>query len=71
MDFQARMNALSTGDKVVGGGLLVSLIALFLPWYSVSVSFGTIGSGSASVNGFRAWVGSICSSCWPARLTGE
>lgn len=58
MDFQARMNALSTGDKVIGAGLLVSLISLFLPWYSVSYSLGSFGSGTGSVNGFQGvgWI---------------
>jgi hypothetical protein len=33
-------------DRIVGGGTLVLFIALFLPWFSVS--FGPIGSASAS-----------------------
>ena len=53
MDFQARMNALSTGDKVVGAGLLVALISLFLPWYGFS-----FGGFSYSESGFYGvgWV---------------
>jgi hypothetical protein len=33
-------------DRLVGGGTLILFIALFLPWFSVS--FGPIGSASAS-----------------------
>jgi hypothetical protein len=58
MDFQARMNALSTGDKVVGAGLLIALISLFLPWYGWSVNAGAFGSLGGSESGFYGvgWV---------------
>jgi hypothetical protein len=49
---------LSTLDRVVVGGAAVAFIALFLPWYGVSV-----GPFSASVSGwsagFTAWAGGL------------
>ena len=49
---------LSTRDRVIVGGAAVVLIALFLPWYGVSVA-----GFSASVNGwsagFTAWAGGL------------
>ncbi|HKC76829.1 MAG TPA: hypothetical protein VKB70_00425 [Gaiellaceae bacterium] len=49
---------LSTQDRVIAGGAAIAFIALFLPWYGVSV-----GPFSASVNGwsagFTAWAGAV------------
>src|SRR6266568_4937676 len=49
---------LSTLDRVIAGGALLAFIALFLPWYGV-----TVGPFSASVSGwsagFSAWAGSL------------
>ena len=33
----------------------VALVAIILPWMTVSVNFGGYGGGSRSVNGFRGW----------------
>jgi len=49
---------LSTLDRVIAGGALVAFIALFLPWYGV-----TVGPFSASVSGwsagFTGWAGGL------------
>jgi hypothetical protein len=49
---------LSTLDRVIAGGAAVAFIALFMPWYGVSV-----GPFSASVSGwsagFTGWAGSL------------
>lgn len=49
---------LSTQDRVIVGGAAVAFIALFLPWYGISV-----GPFSASVDGwsagFTAWAGGV------------
>ena len=49
---------LSTQDRVIAVGAAIAFIALFLPWYGVSV-----GPFSASVNGwsagFTAWAGGL------------
>jgi hypothetical protein len=54
---------LSNGDMAVGVGLIVGLIALFLPWYGYSESFSGIAgitngfSSSGSVGGLSYWTG--------------
>jgi hypothetical protein len=53
---------LSNGDLTVGIGLIVGLVAIFLPWYSYSyngVGIAGIGgfSTSASVGGLNYWTG--------------
>jgi len=48
-----KINELSTGEKLIAGGGILLLIASFLPWYKVSVSFGDF-SASASANGWEA-----------------
>jgi hypothetical protein len=50
---------LSNGDIAVGAGLIVGLIALFLPWYGYTYSGGGILgiSGSGSVGGLNYWTG--------------
>lgn len=48
-----KINQLNTGEKLIAGGGIVMLIASFLPWYEVSVSFGEF-SASASANGWEA-----------------
>jgi hypothetical protein len=48
---------LSMADRVIAVAALVALIALFLPWYGYSSTFG-----SASVSGFSSgygWLGAI------------
>jgi hypothetical protein len=53
----------SNGDTAVGVGLIVSLIAVFLPWYSVSSNCNGVSAGcaafnySASVGGLSYWTG--------------
>ena len=51
-------NSMSTLDRVIAGGATITFIALFLPWYGVSV-----GPFSASVSGwsagFSAWAGGL------------
>ena len=47
-----RINQLTTGEKLIAGGGIAMLIASFLPWYKVSVSFGEF-SASASANGWE------------------
>ena len=54
---------LSNGDMTVGIGLIVGLIAIFLPWYGYSYSTSGITgitggfSSSASVGGLNYWTG--------------
>jgi hypothetical protein len=53
---------LSNGDIAVAGGLIVALIAVFLPWYaytySYSAALGISGaSGSVSLGGLSYWSG--------------
>jgi hypothetical protein len=53
---------LSNGDTIIGGGLIVGLIAVFLPWYSASFNCGGIpGCGgfstSSSVGALSFWTG--------------
>jgi len=56
MDF----SKLSTNNMIAGGGGVLALISLFLPWYSVDFGFG---AGSVSANafdaGFFAWAGCL------------
>jgi hypothetical protein len=37
----------TTADRITGGATLVLLISLFLPWFSVSASFGNFTSSSS------------------------
>jgi hypothetical protein len=46
----------SNGDALVGGGLIVAFITVFLPWYSTSVQLGGFSS-SGSVGGLGLWAG--------------
>jgi hypothetical protein len=57
---------LSNGDLAIAGGLLVGLISVFLPWYSVSENESAICGGlpgcsnvsfSSSVSAFGLWAG--------------
>jgi len=44
---------LKTSDWLIGGGTIVFLIAMFLPWYKAEVKgFEGIGGGSTSHNGW-------------------
>ncbi len=47
----------SNGDTAIGIGLLVGLIAVFLPWYRVSFEGGVLGNYSNGVSGFNFWTG--------------
>ncbi len=52
----------TNGDAAIGVGLIVSLIAVFLPWYSVSANCGGIVgcagfNYSASVGALSYWAG--------------
>jgi hypothetical protein len=47
---------LSNGDVAIGAGLIVGLIALFLPWYGFTESFSGFSS-SGSVGGLNYWSG--------------
>ena len=38
----------TTADRIAGGATLVLLISLFLPWFSVSASFGNFTSSSSA-----------------------
>lgn len=50
--------SLSTLDRVIAGGAAVAFVALFLPWYGVSVGpFGASVSGWSA--GFPAWAGGL------------
>ncbi|HWW09032.1 MAG TPA: hypothetical protein VNY76_02190 [Candidatus Acidoferrales bacterium] len=46
----------SNGDAVIGVGLIVAFITVFLPWYSASAS-SQFGSFSSSVGGLGLWAG--------------
>jgi hypothetical protein len=49
-----RINALSTGEKlIVGAGILI-LIASFLPWYEIDFGLEGIGDLSVSRNGWES-----------------
>jgi hypothetical protein len=53
---------LSNGDLAIAGGLIVALIAIFLPWYGYSYSYASVlgvngGTFSASVGGLSYWSG--------------
>jgi hypothetical protein len=54
---------LSNGDIAVGAGLIVGLVALFLPWYGFTYSSGGIlgvnpgFASSGSVGGLNYWTG--------------
>ncbi len=59
-NFQSRLRALGTGERVVGVASLVVLIAMFLPWVSLSGSCSGVfcaggGSTTAVGNGFNSW----------------
>jgi hypothetical protein len=52
------MKKFSTLDKVVVGASVLAVIALFLPWYGFSSSFGS-DSVSGFSTGFFGWFGSL------------
>jgi len=56
MAINANLKRMTTADKAIGAGLLVMLIASFLPWISVSLG-NVLGTdlGSVSVNGYHSW----------------
>ena len=47
-----KLNALSTGEKLIAGGGIVMLIASFLPWYDFD--FGLEFVGSITRNGWQS-----------------
>lgn len=55
MDF----SKLSTNNMIAGGGGLVSLINIFLPWYGVDFGFGSSVTANAFDAGFFAWFGAL------------
>lgn len=50
------LNKLSTSDKLIAGGGIVYLIAMFLPWYGIDVPFG---GGSYNNSGWDYFIGGI------------
>jgi hypothetical protein len=55
MDF----SKLTPNNWIAGGGGIVSLINLFLPWYGVDFGFGASVSANAFDAGFLAWAGAF------------
>jgi hypothetical protein len=55
MDF----SKLSPNNMIAGGGGLVSLINIFLPWYGVDFGFGASVTANAFDAGFFAWAGAL------------
>jgi len=56
IDFQKIISSFTTADWLIIGGALVTFIATFFPWYSVSYTF--LGStSSASADGWQSWPG--------------
>ena len=49
-----KISSLSLGEKLIGAGGIIMLVASFLPWYKVSIVFGEFGRVSASFNGWEA-----------------
>jgi hypothetical protein len=51
------LNRLTTVDKVVGVATLITMISLWLPWFSASYSaLGITSSGSISGTGVHGWL---------------
>ena len=51
------LNRLTTADRIVAGGTLITMIALFLPWYSGTYSAGGLTShGTVSGTGTHGWL---------------
>lgn len=55
MDF----SKLTPNNWIAGGGGLVSLINIFLPWYGVDFGFGAAVNLNAFDAGILAWVGAL------------
>ncbi len=49
-----KLNELGTPQKLIAGGGILLLVASFLPWYKVSLSFGDLGGLSFTANGWQA-----------------
>ena len=49
---------LSTIDRVIVGASVIALIAMFLPWYGYSATFGS-ASVSGFGSGFTGWLGAL------------
>ncbi len=51
------LSRLSTVDKIVAGATLITMISLWLPWFTVSVTLlGETSSGSISGTGDHGWL---------------
>lgn len=51
------LSRLTTVDKVVAGATLITMISIWLPWFTGSVSvFGVTGSASVSGTGDHGWL---------------
>jgi hypothetical protein len=49
-----KLNQLSLGEKLVGGGGVLMLIASFLPWYKISFGIAGLAHVSVSRNGWQS-----------------
>src|SRR5215469_6027666 len=51
------LSRLTTVDRIVAGATLVTMISLWLPWFSASFSgFGSTTTGSISGTGYHGWL---------------
>ena len=53
------LSKLTPNNWIAGGGGLVSLINIFLPWYGVDFGFGASVTANAFDAGFIAWFGAL------------
>jgi len=53
------ISKLTPNNWIAGGGGLVSLINIFLPWYGVDFGFGASVTANAFDAGFLAWFGAL------------
>jgi hypothetical protein len=49
-----KLNVMSLGEKLIAGGGVLMLIAIFLPWYKVDLGFDEFSLGSVSRNGLES-----------------
>jgi hypothetical protein len=51
------LSRLTTGDKVVAGATLITMISIWLPWFTGSASLGGVtSSASVSGTGYHGWL---------------
>jgi hypothetical protein len=51
------LSRLTTVDRIIAGATLVTMISLWLPWFSVSFTgFGATTTGSISGTGYHGWL---------------